>query len=372
MLKRIYIDNFRCLVNFELSVDGINLFLGPNGTGKSAVFDVLRKIQEFVRGRKVMHYIFNADDCTRWQTSSIKRFELEIEGNGGTYKYELFLEHEQDLEKKYIFVKQERLFFDNQILLKVEYGEVELYHEDSSGYMLQQFSLNMTQSVLPLIRPTKRTIKMNRSKEIIARFIIVKIHPTLMYNGSYGDPHLDARMENFVSWYRDMSQDQSKIIQLTNELKEILDGFAYFKFAGRGRKKRILKLYFSREGDREEYIEYDFGELSDGQRVLIALYSLIYCIQSEDYTLCIDEPENFLALPEIQPWLMQLYDFCSEVKTQALLISHHPELIDMLASSVGYWFDRESNSPVRVKRIKDDKETGLPISELVARGWLYD
>jgi len=169
-----------------------------------------------------------------------------------------------------------------------------------------------------------------------------------------------------------MSQDQSKIIQLTNELKEILDGFAYFKFAGTGREKRILKLYFSREGDREEYIEYDFGELSDGQRVLIALYSLIYCTQSEDYTLCIDEPENFLALPEIQPWLMQLYDFCSEGKTQALLISHHPELIDMLASSVGYWFDRESNSPVRVKRIKDDKETGLPISELVARGWLYD
>jgi len=200
MLKRIYIDNFRCLVNFELSVDGINLFLGPNGTGKSAVFDVLRKIQEFVRGRKVMHHIFNADDCTRWQTSSIQRFELEIEGNGGTYKYELSLEHEQDLENKYIFVKQERLFFDNQILLKVESGEVELYHEDSSGYILQQFSLNMTQSVLPLIMPTKRTIKMNRFKEIIARFIIVKIHPTLMYNGSYGDTHgQDGKLRLLVS-----------------------------------------------------------------------------------------------------------------------------------------------------------------------------
>ncbi len=48
MLKRIYIDNFRCLVNFELSVDSINLFLGPNGAGKSAVFDVLRAMQTFV------------------------------------------------------------------------------------------------------------------------------------------------------------------------------------------------------------------------------------------------------------------------------------------------------------------------------------
>ena len=48
MLKRIYIDNFRCLVNFELNVDAINLFLGGNGSGKSTVFEALRKIQNFI------------------------------------------------------------------------------------------------------------------------------------------------------------------------------------------------------------------------------------------------------------------------------------------------------------------------------------
>jgi AAA15 family ATPase/GTPase len=106
--------------------------------------------------------------------------------------------------------------------------------------------------------------------------------------------------------------------------------------------------------------------------MLIALYTLIYYTRFEDYTLCIDEPENFLALPEIQPWLRTLYDFCSDGELQSLLISHHPELIDYLASSVGHWFDHQSNAPVRVKRITDDKDTGLPISELVARGWLHD
>jgi len=83
-----------------------------------------------------------------------------------------------------------------------------------------------------------------------------------------------------------------------------------------------------------------------------------------------DEPKNFLALSEIQPWLTTLYDFCSDGETQALLISHHPELIDYLASSAGYWFDRQSNAPVRVSRIADD-DSGIPISELVARGWLH-
>ncbi|MBP0026917.1 AAA family ATPase [Roseofilum sp. Guam] len=44
MLKRIYVNNFRCLVNFELTVDSFSPFLGANGSGKTAVFDVLRKL----------------------------------------------------------------------------------------------------------------------------------------------------------------------------------------------------------------------------------------------------------------------------------------------------------------------------------------
>jgi AAA15 family ATPase/GTPase len=48
MLKRIYIDNFRCLVNFELNFDSINLFLGGNGSGKSTVFEALRKLQSLL------------------------------------------------------------------------------------------------------------------------------------------------------------------------------------------------------------------------------------------------------------------------------------------------------------------------------------
>lgn len=82
-----------------------------------------------------------------------------------------------------------------------------------------------------------------------------------------------------------------------------------------------------------------------------------------------------MALPEIQPWLMRLYDICGEGQLQALLISHHPELIDyLLASPIGYWFERQSNASVRVKRISGEvaDNSGLPISELMARGWLNE
>ena len=113
MLKRIYIDNFRCLVNFELTVGSINLLLGDNSAGKSTVFDVLRKIKAFVRGDAKVNDIFDSANCTRWQTSSIQSFELEIEGNKGTYKYELAIEYL--LEKSIGRVKYERLWFDKQL-----------------------------------------------------------------------------------------------------------------------------------------------------------------------------------------------------------------------------------------------------------------
>jgi len=75
MLKRIYIDNFRGLVDFDLSVDQINLFLGPNSSGKSTVFDALRKIQAFVIGDDKVSALFEPNDLTRWQSSPILDFK---------------------------------------------------------------------------------------------------------------------------------------------------------------------------------------------------------------------------------------------------------------------------------------------------------
>lgn len=370
MLKRIYIDNFRCLVNFELSVDRINLFLGANGSGKSSVFDVLRKIQEFIIGDRKVNDIFKSTDCTRWQISAIQSFELEIAGNGGNYKYELAIEFNR--EKALTLVDRECLFFDNLPLLKFEKGEVQLYRDDSSEG--PSYPFDWSRSALASILPRNDNRKLIYFKNALARFAIVQIMPSLMADeSSQEEARLSAKMENFVSWYRYLSEDQGKVVQLTNALRNILDGFEYFTFDKISEKNRVLKLVFSGKSDGID-TSYRFGEISDGQRVLIALYALIYCTRSEDYILCIDEPENFLALSEIQPWLTELYDLCSNGEIQALLISHHPELINyLLASPVGYWFERATNRPARVKPIiNDDNDTGLPISELIARGWLNE
>ncbi|MEH2297832.1 MAG: ATP-binding protein [Nostoc sp.] len=370
MLKRIYIDNFRGLVNFEMNFDSINLFLGGNGTGKSSVFEALRRIQLFISGVAKVEGIFPFFDCTRWQTLPIQRFEIEIDGNDGNYKYELAIEHNRENSH----VQYECLWFDDQPLLKFKMGEVQIFDDNYSAG--PKYPFEFSQSILPLLQPRNDNTKLTWFKNRIERFIIVQIIPNLMANGSEQEERrLSYKMENFVSWYRYISLDQGKVAELINVLKDVLDGFVSFQFEQFSEKYRTLKLKFSTNADRTKTFDYYLGELSDGQKVMIALYTVLYCTQSEDYTLCIDEPENFLALPEIQPWLVQLYDLCSEQKIQALLISHHPELINyLLASPIGYWFERQSNAPVRVKKISNEvaENTGLPVSELIARGWLYE
>ncbi|MBD2209545.1 AAA family ATPase [Nostoc linckia FACHB-104] len=370
MLKRIYIDNFRGLVNFELNFDSINLFLGGNGTGKSTVFDVLRKIQTFVSGDSKVEGVFKPSDCTRWQSMSLQRFDIDISGNGGIYKYELAIEHNQG--KSYVWY--ERLWFDNLPLLKFDMGEVQIF--DDNYLAGAKYPFDWSQSILPLLVPRSDNKKLTWFKNRIGKFIIVQIIPSLISgNSEKEETQLTEKMENFISWYRYISQDQGKVAELIHVLKSVINGFNSIKFEQFSQKDVSLKLRFKDEEDQTRIIDYYLTELSDGQKALIALYTLLYCTQSEEYTLCIDEPENFLALSEIQPWLTQLYEFCSEQKLQSLLISHHPQLIDyLLASPIGYWFERQSNAPVRVKKISNEMadNTGLPISELIARGWLYE
>ncbi|TAF88835.1 MAG: ATP-binding cassette domain-containing protein [Oscillatoriales cyanobacterium] len=349
MLKRIYIDNFRCLVNFELDFDAINLFLGANGSGKSTVFEVLQKIQAFISGDSKVEGIFKPADFTRWQTLQIQRFELEILGNDGCYTYQLQIDEYGDKCR----VRYESLLFDNRLLLQFEFGEVQLYRDDySPGPKM----------------PRNDNTKLTWFRERMARFIIVQVVPSLMVDESSQEQmRLTPKMENFVSWYRYLSEDQGKVAEIGNILKDVLNGFNNFKFDRVSEDNLVLKNI--------KPIEYRLRELSDGQKTLVALYALIHGTKSEDYTLWIDEPENFLALPEIQPWLIELYDLCNEGKLQALLISHHPELINyLLASPIGYWFERQSNAAVRVKRISSEvaDNSGLPVSELIARGWLNE
>ncbi len=371
MLKYIYIDNYKSLVNVEFATKAINLLLGANGSGKSAVFECVKGVRDFVCDRQRLMNLFPTTSLTRWQSVPYQKFEFEIEGYGGVYRYEMSVEHDELKERAR--VDCERLFFDGKPLLRMETGEVYLYRDDFSEG--PHYPVDQTLSAVGAVPPRNDNTKLTWFREKLRRFVVVQIVPPMMHEVSPQEAASpSAHLENYASWYRYISQDQGVAFQLTEELRQVLSGFDHFKFEPYGEKHRLLKVCFQTEG-AETSTEYSYNELSDGQKMLIALYSLLYAARMESeygwYTLCIDEPGNFLALPEIQPWIAELYDRCEEGLLQALIISHHPEFINyLLASLTGYWFERPDGLSTRVKPIAPQDNAGLPVSELVARGWL--
>src|SRR5271163_609419 len=91
MLKRVYIDNFRCFVNFELQLGQQQLILGLNGTGKSTLLDGLRAIKALVSGDAKPELLFPVASRTRWQSLPQQTFELQVE-LGESYRFRLELD----------------------------------------------------------------------------------------------------------------------------------------------------------------------------------------------------------------------------------------------------------------------------------------
>jgi len=366
MLKKLYINNYRCLVNFEIEFDDMTLLLGTNGTGKTSIFDILHKIRQLIIENKKAGELFTSDDLTVWQKSNEQVFELSVIGNEGEYNYKLIIEHNPELNKQRI--ESEILKYNGKPIYKSLQGEVHLYHDDFSEGPV--YSFDSTMSGLSTILPRHDNKKLSWFKDWIDKLFIINLQPYNIKSVTEEEERIiDRGGINFSSWFRYISQEhQNKLFDLYKHLRETIPGFDSFKFETAG-KHKILNVGF-RKSDNDSDVKYfDFERLSDGQKVLIILHTFLISLRDLGYTLMLDEPENYLALAEIQPWLIELFDICGERIPQVILISHHPEMIDYLGVDHSRLIDREPLNPTRVKQIKVNIENGLKLSEFIARGW---
>lgn len=370
MLQELYINNYKSLVNFTLPIKNINLILGGNGAGKSTVFEVLSKLQMFITGvnRWMLIKIFPPETLTRWQDTQLQHFELRLNIQNRIYHYKLILEHNSN--KLLCRVQLEQLTIDGNLLFEFENGTARLFHDDLTKG--PEYPFDWSQSGLASLQSRADNQLLTSFKQQLSNMIIIKPNPALMISESSSEENfLSNNCDNFASWYRFLSQEnQAGIFELTHKLRDVIYGFHSFRLIQSGEETRSLQVGFISENN--ELVHYRFKELSDGQRIIILLYTLLYSINHKGACLCIDEPENYLALPEIQPWLISLFDISQERSIQIILASHHPEIIDYLASDSGQWFERLPNGPTRVQQITSKDESGVKISELVARGWINE
>jgi predicted ATPase len=365
MLTRLYIDNFRCFVNFEYRPARKQLILGRNGAGKSSLLDALLFVRQFaVKGDNADGFQI-LSQRTRWLNQPQQTYEIEAALEGGRYVYRLVLEPWGDPPRPR--VASETVHLDGKPIFEFITGEVHLYNDRFERKVTYPFDWH--RSALATIMSRTENQRLTRFRLWFGGMLCFRINPFAMGLRAEGEhlyPNVD--LSNIAAWYRYLVQAEPKQnAAMLDSLRSALESLSFLQFEPAGENVRLLVAEFVGGGGTS--IKFGFHELSDGQRCLICLYTILHFVVAKGSTVILDEPDNFVSLREIQPWLMAATDAVEDGLGQVLLISHHPELINQWAPNGGVQFVREGVGPVRVTEFRGDHDSSLSPAELVARGW---
>ena len=375
MITRFYVDNYKCLVNFEYKPQPLELIIGANGSGKSTVFEALSALRDLVIERELADECFPASTVTRWQKVELQNFHLAFEvddvynvGKKEELLYEVSIQHDLINRKTRIYHEALSNWDGNNTkpLFFFQLGEVHLYSDDNLGDM--KYQMDDSRSALATIPPMRDNRRLVSFRQQLEALLIVHLNPmTMNYATEEETSNAKRNFSNFASWYRHFSQEMpQETNQLAEDLREVLDDFEYLQLTSTGSDRRELRMK-SKGGKDAPFFRFD--ELSDGQRASIVLYSILHFAVGQGATVCIDEPENFVALRELQPFMLSIEEKIEESGGQVLLISHGSEFINRMPIHSVVNFERQEGNRVQIAPFSMNGITTLSPAEVVARGW---
>lgn len=367
MIRRIYVDNYKCLVNFELRLEELTLLVGRSGVGKSAVLDVVFALKQVLSGTARVQQvgIFNAATLTRWQEVAVQVFEVEAVVGPDVFTYRLEIEHDPRAFRAW--VARETLSVGGRPLFAFREGDVQLYDDQHAPG--PTFPAEQSESALARVAPRSDNRRLTSFLELVRKAVVCSPYPGgFDAESSREEAGLDRQGANFSSWYRHVVQEHQDLMpDYTEALQDVFDGFRGIRLERVGANARAFVTVFERDGAR---YELRLDELSDGQRALLVLYALVHLTAGQGCAIFLDEPDNYVALAELQPWLVALSDACGDSIPQVVLCSHHPELIDYLGGERGLLLAREASGVTTVRRLADlELGSAMKLSEVIARGW---
>ena len=259
--------------------------------------------------------LFSEDCRTRWSTSSRQVFEVNFLYGLAEYQYRLEINLDSSLNR----VEKETLEREGAVTLETTWQqfaqEEMLAFEDEVEFSNE---LHMSERRVVKFGHTDGMVGCGQNQSVLTHWglalaqtlqglHIFKINPPLMTSQiRKAVKRPTSNLADFSSYYLYMlQQKQGQIFDLLPHLREVIANFDSFAVSSDFEEaRRNLQINCRRNthnGAAKSSLRYSFDELSDGQRALIGLYTLLFCTLEPDATLVIDEPENYIALRELQP-----------------------------------------------------------------------
>ena len=366
MLKRLHVDNVRCLTNFEIEPEVVTGLVGPNGGGKSTILDVLLALRGIlVVGNEVEEH-FPVWTSTRWDSRIEQRVELDVEAVGVPFSYSLIIGHGK--ESGAAIIEEERLTSKGDLLYEIADGQVRIFDDEATSEPRATFPFNAKRSFLPMLESHDDNQRIALFKQWLSGVLLFQLQPFEVEGYSEQESTgLSVSADNFVSYFRVLAQEQPEVIgRIVEDLRPTIPGLTAIRLVQLGPSSKGLHL--NCKLSRQEF-DLTVLDLSEGQRVLLVLYTILHALGGRASLLVFDEPDNYVAQSEIQPWLSAIRDAMVETGLGTLMvISHHPEVVDYLAADQTLYIWREDEGPSRVQTALVDRNQGVTLSQWLKLG----
>ncbi|MGA1263684.1 MAG: AAA family ATPase [Prochlorothrix sp.] len=338
MLQRLYVHNFRCLENFELSLEdrSSTLLIGKNGTGKSTLASVLALFQSLGRGVNRVGHLLGSQDFSPDRADLPMRFAVVVQLQGQQYQYDLAVELPPKFRE--LRVLEEQLSVAGEPLYTRQEAQVTLTARSQGA----QFFVDWHLIALPVIQAQSETDPLHIFRTWLARMIILAPIPSLITGESQQEtlePQRDA--SNLGDWFSGLlSRYPAAYGPIDQYLRSILPDFRDIQNEVISKESRSMKVRFSKS---ERSLSLDFKNLSDGEKCFFLCAVVLAANQYYGPLFCFwDEPDNYLSLSEVQHFVRSLRQSFRD-GAQLLATSHHEETIRTFSQENILFLDRKSH-----------------------------
>ncbi|MDR3298472.1 MAG: AAA family ATPase [Candidatus Accumulibacter sp.] len=338
MLKRVYVHNYKCLVNFEFKVDEdesfkhLSLFIGKNGAGKSTLAEVLQVFQRIGRkqsnlkpledGVDEIKPVVDKDRMAMFCQDSYIQFELTVEIGGHSVQYILILELPRGFS--HLRVKEEKFFIDGNMRFTRTVAEIQFSNNQANSFVYDWHLI-----YLPIYNDRDKAFDevLKSFMSWMGNIIILSPIPQNMQASLRGaSSHIKPDGSNIADWFVGLLERNPDAYSEAREtyLKSALPDFKSVCTEADEYGKKFFYVIFVK--DKREY-KIRLDSLSDGERCLVLMLTILMANKSREPFLCFwDEPDSYLANSEIEYFIAALVKQFLQ-RGQIWMTTHHPETI---------------------------------------------
>ncbi|MCW5964350.1 MAG: AAA family ATPase [Bryobacterales bacterium] len=365
MIRRFYVNNYRCLQNFELPIaeDTSILLIGKNGCGKTTIANAIEVLQRLARGTNRVGDLVTPNDFAFHATGAPIRLAIQADIQSRVFDYEVAFELPAGFRELRVF--DESLTVNGERVYTRDRAQVSLVRRAQSAQRESVFLIDWHLVALPLIQQQSTDDPVSMFREWLSRLLILRPNPSLMTGESRNETlHPNTPLSNFADWFSGvLAHAPSAYRQIDSYLQSVMPDLSDIQNPSSGTDARRLVLHFKNEHGG---IKLGVEDLSDGEKCFLICALVIAANRAYGPLCCFwDEPDNFLALSEVGHFVQTLRnEFASG--GQFIATSHNPEAIRKFSDDNTLLLERRSHlEPTRTSRLSDLHVDGDLINSLI-------